>query len=403
MRKRVVISSQGKPYILNGQDWMYRNNLVEKQDCADGEIVDIYDEDGQYVATGFYSAKSHIVVRVLVRDNLDIYDFSYFKEKLKKAIDYRKEIMGENFDNCRLVYGEADGLPGLILDRYSNILVTQISCKGMEDLKEEIYDAIFDIMEQYQQEITGIYERNDIKAREKEGLETYKGFYHGLRLMPRAVINENGIDILVDVANGQKTGYFLDQKDNRLTVRGYAEGKTVLDCFCHTGGFGLNAAKGKARAVTCVDVSEKALETAKKIAGMNGLDEVMEFVQDDVFEYLDKVKKGQFDMIILDPPAFTKSRSTVMQAYNGYLNINAKAMKLLNDGGLLVTCSCSRYMEKANFEKMLQEAGQKAHVEYTILHYASASRDHRIDKANGETDYLKFYVLQINDINGDIE
>ncbi len=400
MRKRVVISDQGKPYILNGQDWMYINNLVEKQDCDDGEIVDIYDEEDQYVATGFYSAKSHIAVRVFDRDNLENYDIAYFKEKLKEAIDYRKEIMGDNFDNCRLVYGEADGLPGLILDRYNNILVTQISCKGMEDIKEEIYNSIFDILEEYQQEITGIYERNDIKAREKEGLETYKGFYHGLRLMPRAVINENGIDILVDVANGQKTGYFLDQKDNRLTVRGYAEGKKVLDCFCHTGGFGLNAAKGKAKAVTCVDVSEKALETAKKIAGMNDLEGIMEFVQDDVFKYLDKVQKGQFDMIILDPPAFTKSRSTVMQAYNGYLNINAKAMKLLDDGGLLVTCSCSRYMERADFEKMLSEAGNQANIEYQILNYAAASKDHRIDKANSESDYLKFYVLQIN---GDVK
>lgn len=282
-------------------------------------------------------------------------------------------------------------MPGLTIDRYNSVLVSQITCFGLEKNKAVLYQALLHVLRE--EGIEAIYERNDVKSREKEGLSLYKGFYYG-EADTVQVIHENGLKLNVDIENGQKTGYFLDQKSNRVLVRHLAKGKTVLDCFTHTGGFALNAALGEAKHVTAVDVSNTALEEGRANAKLNGLENVS-FVQADVFDYLDTLKHHQFDFIILDPPAFTKSRRTVMKAYNGYKRINMQAMHVLRDGGYLATCSCSRYMECDLFEKMLREAAQEVGVTLKQISVTQQNADHPILWNMEESSYLKFYIFQI--------
>ncbi|MBQ6654866.1 MAG: class I SAM-dependent rRNA methyltransferase [Erysipelotrichaceae bacterium] len=396
MNRRVTVSDTGRKYLENGQLWMFRNNLISAdEEIRDGDIADIISEDGAFVASGFYSAVSHIAVRILTFDQNQTIDEDFFRNRIAQAISMREQKMAGSQDNCRVIYGEADGLPGLTADRYNNVLVSQISCAGVEMRKQLLYRLL---NEEYQKRnvlIEAVYERNDIRAREKEGLPLHKGFYGNADLPVSTVITENGIRIGVDYANGQKTGYFLDQKFNRLYLQKMAEGLKVLDCFSHTGGFALNAAKGGAKEVAAVDVSRTALDQGYQNALMNGLEKKITFIQDDVFDYLNKCKRGEYDLIVLDPPAFTKSRRTIDHAYNGYLEINRKAMKLLEDGGYLISCSCSRFMEKENFERMLREAAEMEGISFKTIHVGSQSPDHPVLRCNGETEYLKFYVLQI--------
>ena len=388
----VTISAIGASYLRGGQKFMYRNNLVSLSDnIQNGDIVRVLTEEGEYVATGFYSEFSHIVVRVLSRTIEEEIDRDFFRRKIRFAVDYRKSTQREQWDNCRIIYGEADGLSGLTCDRYNDILVTQISCSGMEKIR----DMIYGILKEELPEVNYLYERNDIEVRKKEHLPLYKGFY-GAVGSTQTVIVENGIKIAVDVENGQKTGYFLDQKNNRKLIQELSYNKKVLDCFSHTGGFALNAAKGNAKSVTAVDVSMTALEQGRKNAEMNGLLEKISFVQADVFDYLKTIERGQFDLIILDPPAFTKSRRTVDHAYRGYLEINEDALNALKSGGYLATCSCSRYMENALFEEMIKEAAGNADVTLRQISITQQNSDHPI-LWNGEnkTEYLKFYLFQI--------
>ncbi len=394
-REKIIVSDKGRAFLEKGQLWMYRNNLqaVDKG-VVDGDFVDIVSETGDYVASGFYSSQSHVVCRILTRDKMASIGEEMFKERLSFAYEFRKTTDAANLDNCRLVYGESDGLPGLIIDRYNDILSVQITCAGMEKRKDILYRCVLEVLQEDGQDVRYIYERNDLKAREKEGLALYKGFY-GARTDPTTVINENGLKILVDVENGQKTGYFLDQKHNRMLVRNIAKGKKVLDCFSHTGGFALNAAKGGARAVVAVDVSRTALDLGHENACLNSLESIVSFEQADVFEYLAGLKKNDFDVIVLDPPAFTKSRRTVGNAYNGYLQINRMAMELLKGGGYLATCSCSRYMENALFEQMLKEAALSAGVMLRQVSVTQQNADHPVLWVNDETSYLKFYIFQI--------
>ena len=392
----VVISAQGAQFLKQGQMWMYRNNLVSSDaDIKDGAIVWILSEDGAFIAAGFYSAVSHIIVRILTRSDKEQIDADFFRKRIRAALDYRLTTNRDNITNCRLIFSEADFLPGLIADCYNDILVTQISCAGFEIRKDMIYGLIKEVLAEKGIEIHGVYERNDIAARAKEGLAQYKGFTEKTDLQPSTIISENGLKLFVDIENGQKTGYFLDQKSNRVLIRNLAKDKKVLDCFTHTGGFALNAAYGGAKEVNAVDVSKTALDAAYENACLNHLEERMKFVQADVFEYLDQVKPGQFDLIILDPPAFTKSRKTVMKAYNGYKRINKKAMELLRNGGYLATCSCSRYMETALFEQMLKESANEAGVLLKQVSVTQQNSDHPILWRNEETSYLKFYIFQI--------
>lgn len=392
----VIVSDQGAKYLLNGQSMMYRNNLISCDDhLKTGDIVDVETADHHYIGTGFYHETSHIVVRLLAHHHETINE-KFFRSRIQFAYDFRRTVESRNLSNCRIIFGEADGLPGLTVDRYNDILVSQITAYGIEMRKDIIYEALLQIMKKDRQNISAIYERNDVKAREKEGLPLYKGYYGDVSLPTTTVIKENGLLLNVDFENGQKTGYFLDQKSNRVLLREIAHGKRVLDCFTHTGGFALNAAKGNAKHVTAVDVSQVALDEGKANAKLNHLENKIDFVQADVFDYLDTIKPGDFDIIVLDPPAFTKSRATINKAYNGYKRINRTAMNLLKGGGYLISCTCSHYMTRENYEKMLREASQEAGVTLKQVSVTQQNHDHPILwNHDEETSYLKFYIFQI--------
>ena len=397
MKRAIVnISNEGAKYLIDGQMWMYKNNVVNLDETIpNGQLVDIETLEGVYLGTGFLSKESHITVRILSKNRADQFDKNFYKQRIQFAYDFRKTIEPNNLTNCRLIFGEADEFPGLVVDRYNDILVTQISSYGLDLIKDMVYEILLEVMHENHQDVKAIYERNDINVRTKEGLEQYKGFYKNNTMSPKTIINENGLKLHVDVENGQKTGYFLDQKDNRVLLRNMAHGKRVLDCFSHTGGFALNAALGNASHVVSVDVSQTALNQGYQNALLNGLEKKIEFKKADVFKYLDECKPNTYDIIVLDPPAFTKSRKTINSAYNGYKNINMKAMKLLGKGGYLITCSCSRFMETANFEKMLRESAQEANVTLKQVSVTQQSHDHPILWTMEETSYLKYYIFQI--------
>ena len=393
----ITISSEGETWLQKGQMWMYRNNLEQAdENIPDGAIVNIISNDGTYYGTGFYSLISHITCRILSKNESELIDKSFFERRIRFAYDYRKTVEPNNLSNCRYVFGEADLLPGLVVDCYNDILVTQISNTGMEQHKQMIYDILLEVFKENGHIIQAIYERNDIKVREKEGLTSYKGFYYNPNnISPQTIINENGIQLQVDIENGQKTGYFLDQKSNRVLLRNIARNKRVLDCFSHTGGFALNAAYGNAKAVTAVDVSNTALQQGYQNAKLNHLEDKIQFVQADVFDYLEQLKVNEFDIIVLDPPAFTKSRKTVNSAYYGYKNINMKAMNVLRNGGYLITCSCSRFMETKLFEQMLLESAKECGVTLRQISVTQQNSDHPILWTMDETSYLKYFIFQI--------
>lgn len=392
-----IVTKKQEAKIKSGHPWIYEDEILNQPDAIEnGSFVDVFGVKQNYLGTGFYSASSKIRIRLLGNNTNEKYDDSFFQRKVKYALDYRKTVMRDDLNACRLVHGEADGLPGLTVDRYNNILVSQVESYGTEQHKDVIYTALIEQLKEMDETIDGIYERNEGELRKKEGLEQYQGWYgdkHPASCVTE--ITENGIIYEVDVENGQKTGFFLDQKYNRLAVRNIAEGKTVLDCCTHTGSFALNAAKGGAKQVTAMDISETALDMAKKNAERNGLSIFLK--QGDVFEVLADMRKEHafFDFIILDPPAFTKSRKTFHNARKGYLEINTDAMKLLPRGGYLATASCSHFMPKDEFEKMLLEAANQAGVQIRLIERRSAAPDHPIIPAISETEYLKFYLLQI--------
>lgn len=393
---KVTISEEGEKWLNRGQMWMYRNNVVDLDETIEnGALVDIMTTKDHYLGTGFLSKNSHITVRILSKDKSEVFDRAFFKKRIQFAYEFRKTLEAKNITNCRLIFGEADQLPGLTVDRYNDILVSQISSYGLDKIKDMLYEVILEVLQEDGQEIKGIYERNDIKVREKEGLPLEKGYWKKLALPTTTIIDENGLKLHVDVENGQKTGYFLDQKKNRVLLREMAHGKRVLDCFSHTGGFALNAAYGNAKAVVAVDVSQTALDQGYENAKLNHLEDRITFEKADVFQYLEECEAGKFDIIVLDPPAFTKSRRTIDHAYQGYKKINKKAMELLGTGGYLITCSCSRFMELDNFEKMLREAAQEANVTLKQVSVTQQNHDHPILWTMEETSYLKFYIFQI--------
>ena len=396
MKPIVRISEDGEKFLRKGQMWMYRNNLIEVDDSIEnGEVVDILTVNDEYLGTGFLSKQSHITVRILTKNRNEEINRDFFKKRIKFAYEYRKTVEKDNLTNCRLIFGEADSFPGLVVDRYNDLLVSQISSYGLDIRKDMIYESLLEVLQEDRQDVKGIYERNDIAIRTKEGLEQYKGFWKNADLPTKTIIDENGLKLHIDIENGQKTGYFLDQKSNRVLLRNIAHGKRVLDCFTHTGGFALNAAYGNASHVTAVDVSQTALDQGYRNAQLNHLEDRMSFVKADVFKYLDECKKGQFDIIVLDPPAFTKSRKTVANAYGGYKRINIQAMNLLEKGGYLITATCSRYMEISDFEKMLRESAMEAGVTLRQVSVTQQNADHPILWTMDETSYLKFYIFQI--------
>ncbi len=399
---RASVSKKAEAAIKRGHPWIYDTEIKSVAgEWSNGCLTDVVSEKGSYLGTGFVSEKSKIRIRLLSNNANDKFDAAFFKRRLKYALDYRKTVMGDDYSACRLIFGEADGLPGLTVDRYENLLVTQVLSYGMDKIKDVIYRSLYELMAEDGIKIDGIYERNDVAIRELEGLEVYKGWYESDFISPAdsvlTEIVENGIKYEVDVENGQKTGFFLDQKYNRLAVAKIAKGKTVLDCFTHTGSFALNAAMGGAKRVTAVDVSETAIAKAKENAEKNGLTDRMDFLCTNVFDLLPELCKGksEYDMIILDPPAFTKNRKTISDAERGYKEINYRAMKLLPRGGYLATCSCSHFMDNSLFVKMLMSAASDAGVSLKLIEARRQSPDHPTMLNIPETDYLKFYLFQI--------
>lgn len=403
--KKVTVNKKAENAVRNGHPWVYGEEITHTDgNIAGGEIVDVFSSKNRYLGSGFYNPASKITVRIISTNANDKFDAEFFKRRFKYAVDYRKTCLGGNIDCCRLVFGDSDFFPGLIVDKFGSCLVTQIMSLGIESRKDILFPALIDLLRADGEKIDVLYERNDTAVRTKEGLELYKGYYsyEGLlsekeRGSSETEITENGIKYIIDYIKGQKTGFFLDQRFNRICAASVAEGKTVLDCFTHTGAFAFNCAKGGAKHVTAVDISHEAINESKRNCELNGIKNV-DFLCEDVFELLTRLYNKNdktYDYIILDPPAFTKSRSTVTAAYNGYKEINLKAMRLLPRGGWLATCSCSHFMTDSLFRKMLLDAAHDAKVSVRIAEYRQQACDHPVLLSVPETQYLKFYLVQI--------
>lgn len=400
----VHISKKGERSILSGHPWVYDTEVSPICDCVkDGDLVDVISERGKYLATGFLNRASKIRVRILSRNANDRFDAAFWRRRITYAWEYRKAVMQPaDLDCCRLIFGEADFMPGLTVDRFGPILVTQTVCLGMERIKPLLFPLIRDVLLQDGQQIDAIYERNDLSLRQKEGLPQSTGFFPlaGAPAPDRTCVSivENGIQYAVDFVSGQKTGFFLDQKYNRLAVSRISAGRRVLDCFTHIGSFALNAAKGGAAHVTGVDISEAAVLQAEKNAEANGLSDRVDFKAANVFDLLPAMLESggsPYDMIILDPPAFTKSRATVQSAARGYKEINFRAIKLLPRGGYLATCSCSHFMTPELFFKTILSAASDAGRTLRQIEARQQAPDHPILPCVDETNYLKFYLFQV--------
>ncbi len=397
---RVTVTEKCRKRTSGGHPWIYDNEITAADNITDGALADVISEKGRYMGTGFFNSNSKIRVRIISRNANDTFDEGFWKRRLEYAYSYRKTVMtGEDMNACRLIFGEADGFPGLTVDKFNDLLSVQILSLGIEQRRDIILPALMDILRADGVKISGIYLRNDVNIRTLEGMSEEKGWYYREEnTSPLTEITENGIRYSVDVENGQKTGFFLDQKYNRRAAASIAKGKTVIDCCTHTGSFALNCAKAGAAHVTAVDVSAQAVEMARSNAVLNGLEGNMTFVQSDVFDFLKariEAHDRSADYIILDPPAFTKSRKTVGNARNGYLELNTLAMRLLPRGGYLATASCSHFMTEELFAQMLKDAAKAAGVELKLIELRRQAPDHPILMSVDETEYLKFFLLQI--------
>ena len=398
-----TVTPKAETAILRGHPWIYEAEILSMEGRPEnGGLVDVRSRRGAYLGTGFLSENSKIRVRLLSRNANDRFDAAFWERKLRWAWEYRKTVMAPgDLDACRIIFGEADMFPGLTVDKFHDLLSVQVLSVGVENIKDLLLPLLVRILREDGQEVRGVFERNDVALREKEGLEQYKGWFllpgEAPPESPVTEIAENGVKYLVDVENGQKTGFFLDQKYNRRAVGRLAGGKTVLDCFTHTGSFARNAALGGAKHVTAVDVSASAVEMARANAERNGLGGVVDCMAANVFELLPDLEKepGKYDFIILDPPAFTKSRKTVASAMTGYKEINYRAMKLLPRGGYLATCSCSHFAEEERFTAMLRSAARDAGVRLRQIEARQQSCDHPVLWGVEETNYLKFYLFQV--------
>ena len=400
---KIIITPKGEAALTGGHPWVYEGEVTAVDGAAeDGGLVDVVSRRGSWLGCGFYNSRSKIRVRLVSRNANDDFSDIFWERRIRYAWEYRKTVMSETDSRCcRVIFGEADLFPGLTVDRFESVLVTQTLSLGMERIKPRLFPLLAKVLREDGQDIRGIYERNDVAIRELEGMAQGKGWYPLPGETPPAQttvdIVENGIRYTVDFENGQKTGFFLDQKYNRLAVSRLAKGRTVLDCFTHTGSFALNAARGGAAHVTAVDVSEFAVQCAVENARRNGLDGVMDCMAANVFDLLPQLEKQprKYDFIILDPPAFTKSRKTVASAMTGYKEINYRAMKLLPRGGYLATCSCSHFATEELFIRMLRSAARDAGVQLRQIEARQQCADHPILWGVDETNYLKFFIFQV--------
>ena len=398
---RFTVSDKAERSVRLGHPWVYDTEILSGEG-EDGCLATVLNRKGRWLGTALFNSRSKIRLRLISRNTNDDFSESFFERRLRHAVDYRRTVMGPDFSCCRLIFGEAGFFPGLTVDRFGSILVAQTLSLGMEQRKEMIFRLLIKILREEGETIDALYERNDVRIRELEGMEQGKGFFEmeGLSkdLSGVTEICENGIRYEVDYVNGQKTGFFLDQKYNRQAAARLAPGRRVLDCFTHTGAFALNAAKAGAEHVCAVDVSADALAMARKNAERNDLTGNMSFREANVFELLTAMgdaKNREYDYIILDPPAFTKSHGTVHSAERGYHEINRRAMQILPRGGYLATCSCSHFMTEELFCKMLRHAASDAGRSLRQIEARQQSPDHPILWNVPETNYLKFYLFQV--------
>lgn len=398
MYNTIVTLKKGEGRTLKaGGAWVYDNEIDSIMGSFEnGDIVTVHDFDGYFLGYGFINTKSKITVRILSRKKDTVIDNAFLEERVQAAWDYRKQVIDTG--SCRLIFGEADFLPGIVVDKFADVLVVESLALGIDKLKLQILDAVKRVLAKDGITIRGIYERSDAKVREQEGMERYKGFI-GEPFDTRVEIVENGVKYIVDVEDGQKTGFFLDQKKNRAAMHSVCKGKRVLDCFTHTGSFALNAGIAGATEVIGVDASELGVEQARENARLNGLEDKVSFVCADVFDFLPALEeKGEkFDVVILDPPAFTKSRNSIKNAVKGYREINVRGMKLVKDGGFLATCSCSHFMDPELFHKTIMEAARGAHKRLRQVEFRTQAPDHPILWAADSSYYLKFYIFQVVD------
>ena len=398
MSEAIVTLKKGEGRMLkSGGLWIFDNEIASiLGSFEDGDIVAVHDFDGYGLGKGFINRNSKIRVRMMTRNRHQEIDEAFLKMRVQEAWDYRKKV--SDTGSCRVIFGEADFLPGLVVDKFSDVLVVQSLALGIDRLKDQIVELLKEVLAADGIKIRGVYERSDAKVRRQEGMELYKGFI-GEPFDTNVEIEENGVRYMVDVKDGQKTGFFLDQKYNRKAIQHLCKDAKVLDCFTHTGSFALNAGYGGAKEVTGVDASELAVEQATLNSKLNGMEDRVKFICRDVFELLPELEeKGEkFDVVILDPPAFTKSRNSVKNAVKGYREINLRAMRLVRDGGFLATCSCSHFMTYELFTQTIHQAARNVHKRLRQVEYRTQAPDHPILWAAEESYYLKFYVFQVVD------
>ncbi len=380
-----------------GGMWVYDNEIASTMgEIVDGGLVEVHDFDGYFMGIGYINRRSKITVRMMSRRTREI-DRAFIEQRVRACVDYRKHTV--DMSSCRLIFGEADFLPGIVIDKFSDVLVVESLALGIDRFKPLIVELLKQVLKEEGMPIRGVYERSDAKVRLQEGMERFKGFI-GEEFDTKVSIVENGVKYMVDVKDGQKTGFFLDQKYNRAAIRPMCKDAKVLDCFTHTGSFALNAGMAGAKSVLGVDASELGVAQAMENAALNGLSDRVSFICEDVFELLPRLEKeGElFDVVILDPPAFTKSRNSIKNAVKGYREINLRAMKLVKNGGYLATCSCSHFMNPELFAKTIGEAAANVHKRLRQIEYKTQSPDHPILWSRDEESlYLKFYIFQVCD------
>lgn len=379
----------------SGGLWIYDNEIdTMEEGCKNGELVRVYDFDDYPLGVGFINTNSKLTIRMMSKNIDAVIDHAFLKKRVEAAWDYRKKTVDTS--SCRVIFGEADFLPGLVVDKFSDVLVVQSLALGIDNMKLEIIDILKEVLAGDGIAIRGVYERSDVKVRKQEGMECFKGFI-GEPFDTKVQIVENGVKYYVDVAEGQKTGFFLDQKYNRKAIHPMCKDAKVLDCFTHTGSFALNAGIAGAKSVLGVDASELGCEQARENARLNGLEEVVKFQCADVFDLLPQLEEQgeKFDVVILDPPAFTKSRSSIKNATKGYREINMRGLKLVKDGGYLATCSCSHFMNPELFTETIKQAAKSAHKRLRQIEFRTQAADHPILWAADESLYLKFYIFQV--------
>ena len=395
MKSIVTIRKGEGRLIKSGAAWIFDNEIESVMGhFSNGDVVEVHDFDGYPLGLGFINMNSKIRIRILTRDINEEINETFFEKRIRTAWEYRKKTV--DISSCRVIFGEADFLPGFVCDKYEDVLVIQSLALGIDRYKEQIVSILKKIMAEDGIIIRGVYERSDAKEREKEGLEKTKGFI-GEEFDTNVRITENDVKYIFDVKDGQKTGFFLDQKYNRKAIWPVAKGVDVLDCFTHTGSFGLNAALAGAKSVLSVDASESALATAAGNAALNHVEDRVRYECADVFEFLPaQIAEGKrYGLVILDPPAFTKSRNSIKNAAKGYREINTLGMKLVENGGFLATCSCSHFMSYELFTQAIADAARAAHVRLRQVEFRTQSPDHPILWSASESYYLKFYILQV--------